>query len=274
MKKTIVFAVACSILIVISQRHGLSATDISADLFAAIKSGDAAKVSEALSRGAKPDSIIEAGVTALIGAAYVGNAEIVKLLLNSGAKVNARSDAGLSPLMVASAYGHKEIVKLLLKKGADVNLLESEGRNAFQLAAVNGHDQIADLLRARTKGAANWRLKTVVAPLEAEQKCLPVTKSPDDASEKVGCLNEGAEVSSSGKSGDQKWLILQKPVSGWVPADKIERVLVNQGQAKPPAARSSEQRQAPSQKNESGINPRDLPSTPGRGGGSWWQRGQ
>ena len=104
MKKTMVFAVACSILIVISQINGLSAADISADLFAAINSGDTAKVSEALSRGAKPDSIIEAGVTALIGAACVGNADIVKLLLDSRAKVNARSDAGLSPLMVAAAY--------------------------------------------------------------------------------------------------------------------------------------------------------------------------
>jgi hypothetical protein len=221
MKKTIVFTIVCSIFFVVAQRISVGATDTSADLSAAIKSGDMTRVSEVLSAEGQPDAPFEGGVTALIGAALLGHEEIVKLLLDKGASVNARSDAGLSALMVASAYGHKEIVKLLLDKGADADVREQGGRNAFLMAVGNGHAEVAEVLRPHTKGASSMRIKTVIGPMEANQKCLPVRKSPDETSDKVACLKAGMEVTSKGESGDHKWAALEKPVSGWVPADKL-----------------------------------------------------
>src|SRR5208283_4363665 len=105
--------------------------------------------------------------------------------------------------------GHKDLVKLLVDKGADANIQDATNYNAFQMAAVGGHKEVAELLRKRTKGAAHLRIKTVVGPLEGKQKCLPVTKSPDEASQQVACLKAGQEV-NTGESKDNKWVHLQK----------------------------------------------------------------
>jgi uncharacterized protein len=274
MAKSVLFSIACSVLLLFSYNNYVVAADPAAELFSAIMSGDSARAQAALSGGIDVNTKNPHGATFLMAAASKGNVEIVKHLLGKGAKPNEKTSIGVTALMLAALNDHAEVVKLLLAKGADANIREKGGQTAFQMAALKGHEQVADILRPRTKGAASVRIKTVIGPLDAKQKCLPVTKSPDEASETVACLKAGVEVSTAGESKDKKWVILQKPVSGWVHADKLNILLTNQAQAKPAVARSSEQRQAPSQKNESGINPRDLPSSPTKGGGSWWQRGQ
>ncbi len=272
MNKFIAFAVVCAALFLVAQNNRVRAGDTSDDLFAAIKSGDAAKVEAMLVAGADPNTRIQAGITALIAAAFAGNAEIAKLLLDKGADINVKSDNGITALMMAATKGHKEVVQLLLDKGADANIREAQGFNAFQMALAEKHDEVATLLRGRTKGAANWRIGTVVGPLEGKQKCLPVTKSADEASQKVACLKAGVEVSTAGESGDQRWALLRKPLSGWVPENKLKRGLMRRMAVRHPAPRSSPGRAASSSRDESGINPADLPSMPSSRGGAWWQR--
>jgi hypothetical protein len=226
----------------------------------------------ALSGGAVPNARIQGGVTALVVAAFEGNADIAKLLLDKGAQVNAKTDNGLTAIMVAADGGHFDVVKLLLNRGADANVHLKEGVTAFHMAAIKGHTQVADLLRPRTKGAASVRVKTVVAPLTGDQKCLSVTKSPDAVSERVACLKEGVEVSTAGTSGDEKWAILQKPVSGWVPEDKLQRALVSQAPVKHTSPRESDEFVASPSKEEGGTKSSDMPSFPSSGGGEWWRR--
>lgn len=272
MNRSIVFAGACAALLLVGLNNYAVAGDTSSDLFAAIKSGDTAKVQSMLAAGADPNAGIQAGITALIAAAYAGNAEISKLLLDKGAHINAKNDNGITALMMAAVKGHKEVAELLLDKGANTNIREAQGFNAFQMALAEKHNEVAKLLRPRTKGAANWQIKTVIGPLEAKQKCLTVMKLPDESSKKIACLKPGVEVSSAGESGDQKWTILQKPVSGWVPADKLKSVLLSQAPMKHTAPRSPGARVAPPSRDEGGINPADLPSTPSSGGGEYWRR--
>jgi ankyrin repeat protein len=274
MAKSVLFSIAWSALLLFSYNTYAVAADPSAELFSAIMAGDIVRAGAALSAGIDINAKNTHGATFLMAAASKGNAEIVKRLLEKGARTNEKTNIGMTALMLAALNDHAEVVKLLLAKGADANIKEKGGQTAFQMAALKGHEQVADILRPRTKGAASIRVKTVIGPLEADQKCLPITKAPDESSERVACLKTGVEVSTAGESSDKKWVILQKPVTGWVPANKINIFLTDRAQAKPVAARSPEQRAAPSQKNESGINSGDLPSSPGRGGGSWWHRGQ
>jgi hypothetical protein len=270
MNKIIVFATLFSILLWGAASTRVNAVDTSAELLAAINAGDSATVSNLLSSGADPNIRIQGGVPVLTVAAFQGNVEIVKLLLEKGASVNARSDEGVTPLMNAAAKGHKDVAQLLLDKGADANVHDGLGLAAFHLAALLGHKEVADMLRPRTEGAAQLIAMTVVGPLEGKQKCLPVTKLPDEASQNVACLKEGREV-TTGASKDNKWANLQKPVSGWVPADKLRTMLVTQAQ--PAASQAPERSAAPRSRGESGMNSEDMPSTPGGGGGgAWWQR--
>ena len=67
-------------------------------------------------------------------------------------------------------------------------------------------------------------------------------------------MKEGVEVDTAGESGDKKWAMLQKPVSGWVPGDKLGRVLVSEVPTKRAAPRSSDEFVTSPSKNESGIN--------------------
>jgi len=274
MTKTIMLAVTCSLLLLIAQGNHVCSADSNADLIAAINSGDAVKVTELLSGGADPNyRSSQAGMTVLMRAAYKGNAEIVNLLLEKGAKVNEKTDNGITALLLAAYNNHIEVVKLLLGKGSDANIRVEKGNNAFEVAALKGYEEVAKLLRVRTKGAADLQIKTVIAPLEEKQKCIPVMKSADEGSEKVGCLKAGVEVSTAGESGDNKWAILQKPVSGWVPMTAIRKVFVTKAQRKPSDQRSSESTERPASTRESGTNSggSDLTS-PGPRDGSWWRR--
>ncbi len=272
MNKTKIFTAACALLLSIAHGINVSVADTSTDLFVAVMSGDATKVGQLLAGGADPNFRAQGGVTPLMGAALGGNAEIVTLLLDKGADINAKTKDGFTALMFAATKGHKEVTQLLLDKGADANIRASSGFNAFQMAASGSHEEVAELLQPRTKGADSVRIKTVVGPLEGKQKCLPVTKSPDEVSEKVACLKAGVEVSTAGESGDGKWAILQKPASGWVPMTAIRKVFVTQAQTKHAAPRSSRGTGAPSSAGESGISSKDMPETPRGMGGESWRR--
>jgi uncharacterized protein len=227
MNKPIILAVFVISLLLSAHCSDVIADDASSQLWAAIKSGDAAKVGDLLSSGTDPNSKIRDDITALMASALYGHAEIVKLLLDKGAKVNAKTGKRVTALIVAAGRGNPEVAKLLLDRGADANIHVQGGATAFEVAAVKGHEEVAEMLRKRTKGAADARLKTTIGPLEEGQKGLAVRRSPDEASETVVYLKPGVEINIAGESGDGKYALLQKPVEGWVPKTGIKKVWSN-----------------------------------------------
>jgi Ankyrin repeats (3 copies) len=151
MNKKVTFIIAFSILLLVAESHRTYAADTSAELFAAVKSGETAKVGQLLAAGADPNVRRQEGLTPLISAALGGRADIAKLLVDKGADVNAKSDNGMTPLMVAAAEGHKGVAQLLLNKGADANIRnDTSGLTAFKTAALRQHKEVAALLRPHT----------------------------------------------------------------------------------------------------------------------------
>ncbi len=155
----------------------------SAELFAAIRSGDARAVKghlrepaargernadgltplqyavmtagprvmrEILDAGADVNAATADGVTALHMAAY--DPEKTRLLVSRGANINAATKAGETPLLVAAARsGAMETIAFLLSKGADVTAKASggfSGPTALHRAAANGDLPLLRLLLA------------------------------------------------------------------------------------------------------------------------------
>ena len=141
-------------------------------LFAAIVSGDKARVEEIL--GQEPaliDARNEQGDSPLLAAVYAGRREMVSWLLERGAGVSlfeasaiglgdkarqllegdpslvsAYSHDGWTPLHLASFFGHPDLVALLLDHGADVNARSRSERFAranTPLHAAAANSQVA-----------------------------------------------------------------------------------------------------------------------------------
>jgi ankyrin repeat protein len=157
----------------------------SADLIAAIKAGDLARVQKLLAAGADPNSRDETGDPALVWAVSVRNAPIVNALLSKGADVhamtnnaektarnaplvwfaagqgsaetlrpilqaggsaNARVDNGITPLMVAGFLGNIETIPVLLAAKADLEARDQKERTALMWAANGGRVEAVRLL--------------------------------------------------------------------------------------------------------------------------------
>src|SRR5438094_871642 len=94
-------------------------TAMSADLFGAIRSRDAAAVRRLLTEGVDPNAADGEGRTVLMLAAASGQNEIARVLLEQGAEVDRRRPEGATALHAAASQGHTEMVRLLLEAGAD-----------------------------------------------------------------------------------------------------------------------------------------------------------
>jgi ankyrin repeat protein len=82
---------------------------------------------------------------ALLDAVRSGDAKKVEELLSKGANVNAKDVDGFTPLMEASVEGSTEVVKLLLAKGADVNAKNEDGDTALIGASFAGHTELVKM---------------------------------------------------------------------------------------------------------------------------------
>ena len=90
-------------------------------LIDAVKTGQLAKVDEALSAGADIQQQDEQGWTPLNWAAGSGSVEIVGLLLNRGADVFRTGQDQRTPYMIAVAAKHIDVARLLKKAEQAVN---------------------------------------------------------------------------------------------------------------------------------------------------------
>ena len=90
-------------------------------LIDAVKTGQLAKVEEALNAGADIDQQDEQGWTPLNWAAGKGSAEIVSLLLNRGADVFRAGRDQRTPYKIALAAKHTDVARLLKKAESGAN---------------------------------------------------------------------------------------------------------------------------------------------------------
>ena len=106
--------------------------------------GDARKVEELLSQGARVDFSFR-GLTPLLAAAQFGHTEVCKLLLEKGkANIEETGPEGTA-LITAATNGHSSTVALLLPKGARVDARE-QGFTPLLVAAQRGHTEVCKLL--------------------------------------------------------------------------------------------------------------------------------
>lgn len=117
------------------------ATQITSEQFNVLRSGDLARLTNALSHGLSPNARDAAGNTPLMHAAVYSDLAALRLLIDRGADVNATNNAGATALMRA-AYDWQKIA-LLLDRGADVNARSAFGNTALMLAARPAHSHRA-----------------------------------------------------------------------------------------------------------------------------------
>jgi ankyrin repeat protein len=132
------------------------------ELFAAIATGDAAKVKNLLDADPKLAAQKNPqGFTPLHSAAGRDSAEIVKLLLGAKADINARGPEDFTPLYLAAINGSTDVVKLLIDRGADVSAGTKGDRfTPLHRAAQRGHIAIITLLLANGAAVdAGWHPK-------------------------------------------------------------------------------------------------------------------
>ena len=118
-----------------------------ADIFEAVRAGDAAKVRAQVQAEPKLASArTEDGNTPLHVAALEGDAAAAKALLEGGAEVGARGLREETPLHMAMYDGHREVAELLLAKGAEINAQSANGETPLHLASRKGHRELVELL--------------------------------------------------------------------------------------------------------------------------------
>jgi ankyrin repeat protein len=166
--------------------------DTVAELFDAIRTGDAAKVRELISAGG---GIVNArnsqGQSAVLMACYMGRKEIRDLLVENGAALELHEAAaagnlsrvkelvegkpelaksyspdGFPVMALAAAFGHEDVARYLHGKGAEINAAATNGTGYTALtgAIANGHASIADWL-ADNGADLNYRYAKGHSPL-------------------------------------------------------------------------------------------------------------
>jgi uncharacterized protein len=124
---------------------------MNAELFEAVKSGDAGSVQRILAAGADVNSRDGEGATLLMVAAYSGNLPTVKALIEAGADANASDERGWTPLMKA-AYnaeldqGFADVAQALIDAGANIESPISYGIRPLMLAAGYGETAVVETL--------------------------------------------------------------------------------------------------------------------------------
>jgi len=137
---------------------------------------------ELLTAGANPDQANDFGISPLYLACENRNFPIIDKLLTAGANPNAVTWAGETVLMTCARTGSVDGVNALLTRGADINAREPErGQTALMWAAAGKH---AGVVAALVETGADIRARSqkiplppqVIAPTYSEYVYFPETK--------------------------------------------------------------------------------------------------
>ena len=113
--------------------------------------GDAATVSDLLSRGADVNERDSSGRTAVTAAVYAGSAETVRLLVADGADLDIRDDTQSNAFLALGETGNVAVLEEVLKGSPDVTLTNRFGGTALIPAADRGHVAMVRALLEKTE---------------------------------------------------------------------------------------------------------------------------
>lgn len=128
-------------------------------LFAKASEGDIAGVGDALSKGARINSMdVATGNNVLFVAVANGYKKLASFLVSKGADVNHVNARGNTPLIVAVASADKVMVDILIKARADVNARNNTGDTALIWAVKM---KKADIVRTLLLSGADANIKNI-----------------------------------------------------------------------------------------------------------------
>ncbi len=125
---------------------GSAAAPTSDEFLAAVRTGEVAKVEQALKDGADVNASDSWGRTALLVATQLRKTPVIKLLIERKADVNAANRNDITPLIAAAQGGNEEAVALLLAAGANPNLGDNLGWTPLMWAASRNRGAIVERL--------------------------------------------------------------------------------------------------------------------------------
>lgn len=100
----------------------------------------------------------------LLAAAKMGELAKVKSLVASGVDVNITGKGGATPLGLAASRGHIDIVRALIKAGADIHWEAPEGQTVLSVAAYKRHTNVVRTL-IDAGADVNAKIKSDKAPV-------------------------------------------------------------------------------------------------------------
>jgi ankyrin repeat protein len=99
----------------------------------------------------------------LINAVKTGQLARVEEALNAGADVNQQDEQGWTPLSYAAGGGNLDIVKVLLDRGADVFRVGRDQRTPYKIALAAKHVEVARVLKQAEQAATGASVDSSVA---------------------------------------------------------------------------------------------------------------
>ena len=99
----------------------------------------------------------------LINDVKTGQLARVEEALNAGADINQQDEQGWTPLNYAAGGGNLDIVKLLLDRGADVFRVGRDQRTPYKIALAAKHVEVARLLKQAEQAATGASVDSSVA---------------------------------------------------------------------------------------------------------------
>ena len=102
-----------------------------------------------LSKGAKADSIIREGITALHLLAGKDSQEATKILESCIQlfNPNVKSQEGLTPVHIAALWGRLQHLQLLTIHGGDISEKDNEGNDALDFACLSSENNATDCIK-------------------------------------------------------------------------------------------------------------------------------